>query len=257
MSKLERLGLAVATSVALAGCAGARPAPFEPFKVARDAFYPSLKVIALAPLRVPSDLENPDPVRRKFAEMIEHELRSSGLQVVVPAEVGPVLDAARADAGPLFDPATGKPIEAKVKALNEDVLQRVKARFGADAVLWVDLRVVMARLDHDTAAWDGVFESAGTGTMKRLVSGTHSGRVPALSLVAHLVRVDGTELYANTGGLRVISRVGMGGAVERVPRDELFADETRNATAVHLVVDPLLGRRFQPAQGGTVDPRRL
>jgi hypothetical protein len=253
----ERRALAAALSIVVAGCAGGRTAQHNPFKVPRESFYGSLRVVALAPLRVPSDLENPEQVRRKFEVMVAQELRSSGLEVVPPAQVGPLLDAARAAAGPLFDPNTGKPVEAKVKALNEDMLRRVKTSFGADALLWQDLRVVMARLNHDTAAWDGVFEPAGTGFWKRVVSGTHSGSIPALSLVVHLVRVDGTDLYANSGGLRVISRVGMGGQIERIPQVELFADEARNTTAVHLAVDPLLGRKFVPEQGGTVDSSRL
>jgi hypothetical protein len=256
MSNSSRTGFAAALALVAAGCAGGRSAQYNPFRVPRDSFYGSLKVVALAPLRVPSDLKYSDEVRSKFEGMIEQELRSAGLQVVPPAQVGPVIEAARVDAGALFDPMTGKPVAAKVKALDDDVRGRVQKAFGADAILRPDLRVVMARLQRDTAAWDGVFEGAATSGWKSLVV-THSGRIPALTLVVRLVRVDGADLYEGTGGLRVISRVGIGGKPEPIPQAELFSDEDRNATAVHLAMDPLLGRKFVPAQGGTVDSSRL
>ena len=39
------------------GCA--TTAPYNPFKIAQDEFYAKTKTIALAPIAIPGDLENP------------------------------------------------------------------------------------------------------------------------------------------------------------------------------------------------------
>jgi hypothetical protein len=225
----------------LAGCAGTKAVPYDPFKVRRDLFFDSLKVVAMAPIRVPPDLENPDPVKGRFAATVEQRLRDAGLKVIPPSEVGPVLDAVAAERGGIYDPVTGKSDPAKTKAVGDEILRRLKERFGVDALLRTDIRVVHARLDHDVARWDGATEKAGTGFWKQVLTGTHSGRIPALSLVVVLVRADGTELYVMAGGLRVLSHIGIGGAHEVIPHAELFADEARNAEAVAIALDPLLG----------------
>ena len=238
---IPRISVLLAALVTLVACAGAPVVPYDPFKVPRDQFRDSLKVVALAPIRAPSDMENPEPIKARFAATVEARLRDAGLRVIPGVEVGPVLDAVDAELGGVFDPVTGKANEAKVKAVREEGARRLKDRLGADAVLRADIRVVMARLDHDVARWDGVTDQAGAGFWKQFLSGTHSGRIPALSFVVRLVRADGTELYANAGGLRVIQRIGMGGKIEPVPQAEFFAEEGRNAEAIRIALEPLLG----------------
>lgn len=225
----------------LAGCVGPKPAPYNPFKVPREQFFGTLKVVAVAPIRAPTDLENPDPVKARFAATVEQLLRDAGLKVIPGAEVGPVLDAVLAERGGIFDPVTGRADPVKAKAVRDENMRRLKERFGADALLRADIRVVNARLDHDVAYWDGVTEQAGTGFWKQFLTGSHSGRVPALSFVVVLVGADGTELYAKAGGLRVLARIGIGGKSETIPHADLFADEARNGEAVQIALGPLLG----------------
>jgi hypothetical protein len=223
-----------------AGACAPKLVPHDPFKVPRERFYGSLKAVALAPMRAPSDLEDAETVKARFTATVEARLRGAGLKIVPPAEVGPVLDAAVAAQGGIYDPFTGKLDQVKASAAKRTAVAQLRERYGADALLRVDLRVVSARLDHDVASWDGVTESAGIGFWKA------SGRLPALSIVAWLTGADGTDLYSNAGGLRIIQRLDAHRQMVKVPQAELFADEARNARAVSLALDPLLGTPAQP-----------
>lgn len=238
--------LAAAAALA-AGCAttGKR---YDPFKVPREQFYGSLKVVALAPVQAPSDLENADPIKARFAATIAARLREAGLQVVGPEEIGPILEEVRKAHPGVFDPQTGKLDQEKAKAREKEELQRIREKHPqVDALLQAGIRVVQASLVRDVASWDGVTESAGTSGWKSFWV-THSGRIPALSLIVWLTRADGTDLYANAGGLRVIARVDAGGKPVSIPHADLFADEQRNGQAVSLALGPLLSPKAEPKE---------
>jgi len=233
--------LAAALAVGASACASQKAVKYDPFKVPRDQFYGSLNTVAVTPMRAPADLENADAVKARFEAAVLTKLQTAGLKVIAPVDVGPIIDAAAAAQGGIFDPATGEVVEAKAKAAEQAALAQLKEKYGADALLRVDLRVVPAMLSHDVAAWDGVTEDAGTGFWKAVLVGSHSGRIPALSIVVWLTAADGTELYAKAGGLRILGKVNAAGKQETIPHAELFADENRNAQALSIALDPLLG----------------
>lgn len=228
-------------AIAIVACAcGSTQKPYNPFKVPRDSFYPALKTIAVAPVALPGDLEDPEPVRALFSSAIAAKLKNAGFAVVPATDAGPVIEQKTKDAGGVFDPTTGKADEAKVKALNAAIGHELKARFNADAVLVPSIRVVNAALSHDQAHWDGASEGAGKGGFWKAMVRTHSGSIRALSLVVILADPDGQLLYAKGGGIQVLGNVTMGGEIERRPRSELFVDGDRNENAVHIALDPLL-----------------
>ena len=216
---MARFRLALQTIAIVACACGSTQKPYNPFKVPRESFYPALKTVALAPVRLPGDLEDPEPVRALFAGAIEAKTK---------------------EAGGVFDPTTGKADEAKVKALNAAIGRELKARFNADALLTPSIRVVNAALSHDQARWDGVTEGAGKGGFWKALVRTHSGSVRALSLVVVVADPEGQLLYAKGGGIQVLGNVTVGGDFDRRPRSELFADGDRNENAVHIALDPLL-----------------
>ncbi len=227
--------------IAVVACAcGSTQKPYNPFKVPRESFYPALKTVAVAPVRLPSDLEDPEPVRALFESAITAKLKNAGIAVVPATDAGPIIEEKTKEAGGIFDPTTGKPDEAKVKALNAAIGRELKARFNTDALLTPSIRVVNAALSHDQAHWDGATEGAGKGGFWKALVRTHSGYVRALSLVVVLADPEGQLLYAKGGGIQVLGNVTMGGEVERRPRSELFADGDRNENAVHIALDPLL-----------------
>lgn len=235
----------VVLSFALAAAACATSKPYNPFKVPRESFYPSLKVVALAPLKVPTDLDNPEPVRARYLQLVEGLLQEAGLRVVAPAEVGPIMDEQAAKLGGLFDPVTGKPDEAKTKRYHEAIAADLRSR-GADALLRCDVRVVAARLDHDQARWDGMSENAGVGGFWKALLATHSGTIPALSFVARLSDLEGKLLYAKGGGIQILVEVKLNGETVPVPNDKILASDERIVGSVHLALDPLVGRQPAP-----------
>jgi hypothetical protein len=237
---MARFRLALAAIAVLACACASTQKPYNPFKVARESFYPGLKTVALAPVLLPSDLEDPEPVRALFASVIAAKLKEAGLAVVPASDAGSIIEAKAKEVGGLFDPTTGKVDEAKAKALNAAIGRELKARFNADALLTPSIRVVNAALVHDQARWDGVTEQAGKGGFWKALVRTHSGSIRALSLVVLLVDSEGQILYAKGGGIQVLGNVTFGGELERRPRTELFADGGRNENAVHLALDPLL-----------------
>lgn len=238
--------IAIALVAAGAIACGPKRVPYDPFKVPREQFIPGLKVVALAPMEAPNDLENADAVKARFLATIEARLRDAGIAVIPPAEVGPILAATAEWRGGFFDPKTGQLDTAKLAGAREEALANVAAKFGrADAILVSDIRVVRAALVHDTAQWDGTSESVSTSAWKIVLGVSHSGWVRALSLVVRLTGSKGNNLYVGSGGIRVLSKIGVGGSSVPVPQGDLFADEERNAKAVSLALDALVGAARQ------------
>ena len=155
-----RFALQAIAIVACVSCASTQK-PYNPFRVPRETFYPALKAVAVAPLLLPGDLEDPEPVRALFADAIAARLKKAGMVVLPAAEVGRIIEEKTKEAGGIFDPTTGKPEEAKVKALNAAIGRDLRARLNADAFLIPSIRVVNAALSNDQAHWDGVSEGAG------------------------------------------------------------------------------------------------
>lgn len=232
--------LSLGVALLLTGCAS--KVPYNPFKVSREQFYPKLKVVALAPMSAPQHLKNPDPATKKFMGLIESQLREAGF-AVIPSEEGKVVwDSLSAQMGGLFDPVSGNLDEKKLKTVRTHMYRELKAKFNIDAMLFSSITVVPAELRSDRAKWDGTSQGAGKGKFwKALLGVSHSGTIPALSLQVILSDTEDTDLYVNSGGIELLAKVSASGIVD-VPRDELFLNEERNVKAVHLALDPLLGR---------------
>ena len=211
------------------------------YTVPRDSFYSGLHVIALAPVAVPNDLENPEPVRALFAGLVETKLRAAGLEVITPDRTGPVWDSIRALQGGLFDPTTGKLDAEKARQARQAYAGEMARRFNANAILYPSIVVVSARLDNSVAAWDGTQQGTAAKKLVHMLMGaSHSGHVPALSLWVELAALDGRDLYEYGGGIQVLEKVGALGKPVPVQRAELFKDQKRNEKAVSIALKPLL-----------------
>src|SRR5438552_8666108 len=105
---MARFRFALQVSAIVACACGSTQKPYNPFKVPRESFYPALKTVALVPVRLPSDLEDPEPVRALFAGSIEAKLKKAGNSVAPGSDVGPIIEAKLKESGGMFDPTTGK-----------------------------------------------------------------------------------------------------------------------------------------------------
>ena len=223
----------------VAACASGPP-PYDPFRVPRESFYGDLKIVALAPVDVPGVVDNAEELRTRFARLIQERLEGAGLKVVGPSQVGPVMLAEGAKVGGLYDPVTGQVDESKRKAFVQACGAELYAKYGVDALLRADLRVVKAPVATDKAHWDGMTENSTIGSFWNLFV-SHSGTLPALSLAVRLSRPTGDLLYAKGGGIQLLSHVGPNGGFVDVPRSEILTDPDRIRGSVDRALDPLLG----------------
>jgi hypothetical protein len=224
----------------LAGCFSQNRPPYDPFRLSRAEVGAALRVIALAPLEVPKDLENADVVKGRFLSTIEARLREAGIEVVPPWETGPVVAAALESRGGLYDPRTGALDVPKLRAARDEALGRLRAKFGrVDALLFTDLRVVPATVSADSASWAHTTEWAATSGWKSLVN-KHSGVIRALALVVRVSGNQGADLYVDSGGVKLLQKVDLGGNLVPVPQAEALGDDLRNAGAVDLALRDLL-----------------
>jgi hypothetical protein len=229
------LGLATV----LAGCAAKAP-PYNPYTVPREQFYGRLKTVALSPITLPRELENPEPVREKFLSLLDAQLRNAGFTVVGSDRARVIWDSMATEMHGFYDPVTGQRDEAKVRAVRMHLYRELKAKYNIDAMLFSWIAVVPAKLEHDKAKWDGTSQGASRqGFWKAVLGISHDGTIPALSLHVLLSDTEDTDLYRNIGGIQVLAKADVNG-LQDVPRSELFVDEERNSKAVHLALDPLL-----------------
>jgi hypothetical protein len=61
----------------------------------------------------------------------------------------------------------------------------------------------------------------------------YSGAAPALSLVIAIKDMDYVDIYVNSGGIQLASKLSLGKFVP-VPRNQLFANEEQNAATVNI-----------------------
>src|SRR5207244_11695624 len=122
------------------GCRTAPP-PYEPFKISRDGFYGKVRTIVLAPVIVPANLEDQEPVKTKFESLVEAKLREAGFSLVPSREYSAIWQRTTDQMGGFFDPMTGKVDESKVKAARTHTLRELQRTAQADAVLFPNISV--------------------------------------------------------------------------------------------------------------------
>lgn len=240
----ELLTMTLAVGLLGAGCA-AHP-PRDPFMISRDTFFKNTKTIALLPLGVPDDRDDPDPVRATFENLLQAKLWTAGFTVVPPLEYEQIWKGITQQMGGYFDPVTGERDEAKLEAARQHARRELAAKSHADALLRPRLVVVPASFDHGQARWSGVSEAVGTGDFWEVLlsdTNTSNGQITGISLSVVIEDVNGAKWYANAGGIQLLAKLSYR-SFKPVPRDALFADGARNAQAVDVALGPL-------AKGGT------
>jgi hypothetical protein len=237
--RIHRFPLLVAAVLSGLACAG-HQANYNPFVVPRDRVIGSVHTVALVPMVAPEDLEGADPRRGDFEALLTRELRTAGYSVIPSEEAGAIWRRVTDSIGGLFDPASGQRDSTRFARARELTMRELHDRFQADAWLHPQIVVAPAKFNSGTAEWDGTtqsYQSFGKKFLAALFGVETSGRAPALSVMVILEDLDGRSLYVNQGGLQLFE-VPSGHDFVRVPVRELFADSTRNATAVHLALGP-------------------
>ena len=247
-----RQTLARTTLVAALLAAGCASAAYDPFRISPDEFRRRVKTIAVGSVAVSSDFGG-NSAGQAFNPAIETKLRDAGFTVVPTQEFRGIWDAKAAELGGLFDPQTGRVVEAKATALLSHIRGELKTRFNADAVMLPRVQKVTARFGYTPfvgvrASWDGASEALETGAFDKVLSPRGNGTVPALSLVLSIEDLEGAPLFVNAGGIQVLSKLAPGAgnfggnSFVQVSKDQLFTDEQRMQLAVQYALEPFLKR---------------
>jgi len=196
--------------------------------------------IALASTRVMVNILDKESVRAEFDSLVEAAFRVEGFSVVRAARFDESVERVTEEMGGVYDPRTGEPDSAKVRLVYQRALEEIRDEIDPDALIIPTIEVVAVRVnDAARVEWLGASECidppliqifGSCGTVK------FSGTVPTLGFFVTVFDMDAAVMFRNGGGVQILERPG-----GRVPRDELFAEKERNADAVGIAVDPLIG----------------
>jgi hypothetical protein len=240
----------IAVAVIATNCA--TTTPYEPFKIPQHEFCQKTKIIAVAPVAVPEYLETPDPVRARFASIIENKLLEAGFSIVSSEEYAKIWEQMIEKIGGYFDPFTGQRNESKFTLIRKHCLQELCTKYNSNAVLYPEIRVVKAWFTGCEANWHGASDSLKVPTKNKFESfwetcGGGYGTLEAMSLIVTIKDMDNVVMYVNPGGIQVLTRIKDGEGFVPVPRNELFVNAERNITAVEVALEPLVPQLEKPS----------
>jgi hypothetical protein len=255
MMKAWFSGVVLLLMVVEVSCSTSQPA-YEPFKINRAVFLSKVKTIALAPLSVPGNFEDPEQIKDRYESLISLKLRERGFTVILSKEYQAVYKKTMEQMGGVFDPMTGKLDESKGKAVQMYTLRELQRVVRADAILYPQLYPYTVKHVSGVATWDGVSESITGSRVEDGIDryfaavrfGAGHGTVTALSLVVLIDDVDAVRMYSNAGGVQLLAHFS-GGDFQSITRAELFPSEDYYTKSINLALGPLLNRD-QPVDGG-------
>ncbi len=87
-----------------------------------EDFYRRVKTIALAPVAIPAQMENPEPVQTTFEALIAAQLQEAGFSTVPSREFAELWKRLTDQVGGIFDRITSQRDEAKFATVREHTL---------------------------------------------------------------------------------------------------------------------------------------
>jgi hypothetical protein len=241
-----KLAAVLFAALSISGCAATTP--YNPFKMPQADIQAKVRTVALAPIEISLETQNPAIVKLKFESVIAAKLHEAGFEVLKSEEYDAIWKQAVEKLGAIYDPASGKRDEKKFNAAYRYALGELRAKTKADAVLHCAIVRVNADFSANLAEWHGASDYVKPDGVWGTFSGPQFyGTIPALSLWVDLVDLQGTEMYVNFGGIQVASKI-YGMKPVDVPADEFFTDDARNARSVDLALNPLIGQPIPPAR---------
>ena len=238
MKRVGWLPAALVMFLATEGCATPKVGYVieNPFRITPEEFHAKTTTIALARSSVFVDLDDMEPVRAEFDSLIEATVREAGFLVVSAGEFGEILERgiegarpppgvlpsgsrwrvyhpdslrARNAESPSRDanvPASGAVDfghTARVRAVRQLVVEEVRSKFNADAVLFPTIEAVPVEVYLATkAAWLGTSECVKRAPIRLFGCGNYRWIVtlPGLSLFVTIQDMDGAVMFRNGGG---------------------------------------------------------
>ncbi|MDH3214846.1 MAG: hypothetical protein OEN01_00980 [Candidatus Krumholzibacteria bacterium] len=212
----------------------------EPWQMPREDFRPYVKTVGVADVYIPDGLQDPEPIRQNFRDLIEDRLRAAGLTVIHPQNYHAVWNRIRVELGGFEDGSLDGRDHRMIAAAMVQTLEELEAGFDLDAILIPSIVVVEAPFAGGRAVWHGTTQPVKTGGIaKGFWAGSPEGTLGALSLSVTIANANGKIAYENLGGIEVLSKLA-GKDFVLVPRAELFTDQARIEKSARLALDPFL-----------------
>ena len=231
-------GWIVGLIVLLNGCATSTPS--QNFDIPREEFFAQVRVIAQAPMILPSGMspEKTQVIHAKFQQLLAEAAQQRGFTVIPALQTYQISDRLLRELGGALDPR--KDLQ-KLRVYRDYLRREIRERFRADAVLAAEIIPVTAKYSGTTARWHGASQSiAATGlSVTELLFGEHAGTVPAFSLLVWVEdAVSGARLWSGLGGVHVLSKR-EAGKWAPVPVEDALSDQARCRDAVKFAFKSL------------------
>lgn len=234
----------------LPGCASRYTVPAEHRPAA--TYFQAPRTVALAPTAASEGYPFPDeslaadwltPIDRG----VDSTLRAAGIETVAVDSYVVLWDAVLDSIGDLYDAETGELDEERFEAARATLFRVLTERFGASAVLYPEVVVVMAGYRGGSATWDGVkrpIRGTGGGLLGFLDAifapeNVEEGVIVALSLNVFIETTDGTALFEHQAGIEVVDDFTEG---EFRTRQDLLANGETIRDAIRLALEPIVRR---------------
>jgi hypothetical protein len=225
--------------LSLQSCAPVAPR-YNPFKISREEFFTRARVVAIAPLVLAVNPADPEATRTQFESLIDQKLRALGFTVIASNEYKHTRERLIKQLGGIFDPITGKPDESKAKTLRSYLLEELRTKHRADAVLYPMVQVVKAGFNAGQARWHGTGEPVlPEGFWAQFTMGDLQGTTSAASLLVRIEDINGADLYLQAGGIQVLAKLASGRQFVSIPQQELLTNADRNKAAVDIALGAL------------------
>jgi hypothetical protein len=219
----------------------------KPFAIPRERIAAGVRRIAIMPVSIPASVPNRLQVAQRLEADIEAQVRTGGFEIVPAATMRAIHDDFSDALGGLYDPISGKPVEAQLKSLDGYVRELYESKNEVDA--WLHTTVVARNVvvSAGKASWDGAIESIATGQTSAKAP---EGVVPGLSLLVELKDNNGKLLYGKYGALqmtRLFHSNASGVRQVEVDPAQLMTDPEREKRALTIALQPLASGAESPA----------
>jgi hypothetical protein len=202
------------------------------------AHYPHVLVV---PLQM-ADLPQTAQVRTRVTQTLIAKLAALGFKATVAVDYEALWKSEREHAGGFFDPLTGRLDRDKVHRARNSVFSRLAEGQDVQAIVYPTTVLTLAPFAQGNAQWDGAKERAfvARSSFGKLFNSAKTlvGQLDALSLKLRVADARDETLLEDSGGLQLLERI-QDGARAAVPRAELFADPTRESSALDLALQSL------------------
>ena len=211
-------------------------------RLSREEVLARFPRLALASLGLEEGQQR-DAVRLHYRDALTQKLTQLGFEVVGGDDYERLWDAERAAIGGFFDPFTGKPDDAKLKASRQRVFGSMQEHLAATAIVVPRVVERVAQFSYGTAEWDGVKESlTGMSGLVKFLSldwrETYSGGLGALSLKVQIIDPTGELLFEGFGGIQLMEHYNPAGN-EPLADADLFSDPAKDTRAIDVALAPL------------------